>query len=341
MAVSGRRFNVAVVGATGVVGSEFFRVLAQRRFPIAQLSALASGRSAGRAVEFEGSQLEVRELDQSSFDGIDLALFSAGAEISRTFAPVAAAAGALVVDNSSAFRLDPGVPLVVPEVNPEDIPTHQGIIANPNCCAIPLSVALHPLQRRAGLERVVVATYQAASGAGAALVEELAEQTRALAAGDHPAVHAYPHQLAHNVVPGGWPMEEGGYNEEEMKLVLETRKILHQADLRVVATCVRVPVPIAHGEAVFLETASPLGAAEARREWEAAPGVVVLDDPRAQVYPTPQNVAGRDEVFVGRIRDDLSNPGGIAFWLVSDNLRKGAALNAVQIAEEAIRLGVL
>ncbi len=233
------------------------------------------------------------------------------------------------------------VPLIVPEVNAEDIGSGEGIVANPNCCAIPLTVVLEPLRRAAGLERVVVATYQSASGAGRALVDELEEQTRAIAGGRAPEVRAYPHQLAHNVVPGGWTPEDGGYNEEEVKIAAETRKILHDPDLRIVATCVRVPVPVGHGEAVFVETERELGPGGARAILREAEGVVLNDGPGDQDYPTPAAVAGTDGVHVGRVRRDPSCARGLALWIVSDNLRKGAALNAVQIAERALAMGVL
>jgi len=246
-----------------------------------------------------------------------------------------------VVDNSSAWRMKENVPLVVPEVNPEDIRDNEGIIANPNCCTIPLTVVLKPIQERAGLERVLVSTYQSASGAGKALVEELEEQTRALAAGSTPEVTVYSHQLAYNVVPGGWKPEAEGYNEEEVKIVNESRKILHQPELRITANCVRVPVPIGHGESVFVETREMLSAGEVRELLGSAPGVIVQDDPHAKLYPTPHEVAGRDEVYVGRIRNDLSASHGVVLWLVADNLRKGAALNAWQVAEKAVEMGVI
>ena len=331
---SSRRFNVAVVGATGVVGQEMLKVLRQRGFPVAEVRALASERSAGQTVAYNGSRLEVRALDARSFEGVELALFSAGAGISKEFAPIAAEAGALVVDNSSAWRMAENCPLVVPEVNGEDI-------ANPNCCAIPLAMVLDPIRRVAGLERVVVATYQSASGAGKPLVDELEQQTRAIAGGGTPMASVYPKQLAQNVVPGGWAMDADGYNEEEVKIVNETRKILHLPALRVAVTCVRVPVPVGHGEAVFIETGESLSPAQVRELLVAAPGVTVEDDPAAEVYPTPAEVAGQDDVFVGRIRSDPSVRNGIALWIVSDNLRKGAALNAVQVAERAIEMGVL
>jgi aspartate-semialdehyde dehydrogenase len=341
MSSPNRELHVAVVGATGMVGQEMLRVLKQRKFPVGKLKALASERSAGSQVAWDGSRVPVEVLDDRSFEGVDVALFSAGAGISRTFAPVAAAAGAMVIDNSSAWRMAEGVPLVVPEVNAGDLRQGDGIVANPNCCAIPLVVVLQALRQAAGLRRVLVATYQSASGAGRALVDELEEQTRAVAAGRVPEAREYPHQLAMNVVPGGWTMEDEGWNEEEVKIVNETRKILHAPDLRIVATCVRVPVPVGHGEAVFLETERELGVDEARAVLRAAPGVVLQDGPGDQDYPTPAAVAGTDGVYVGRVRRDPSTPRGLVLWVVADNLRKGAALNAVQIAERALEMGVL
>ena len=335
------RLNVAVVGATGMVGQEMLRVLGQRAFPTERVVALASERSKGGTVPFNGSSIDVELLDDESFRDIDVALFAASSEIAMTFGPIAAAAGALVIDNSSAWRMKSNVPLVVPEVNRADIARNEGIIANPNCCAIPLTVVLNPFLQEVGLERVLVSTYQSASGAGKALVDELEQQTRAIASGTEPQANVYPHPLAYNVVPGGWRAEPEGYNEEEVKIVNETRKILHLQELRIAATCVRVPVPIGHGESVFVETTHPISAAEARSLLERAPGVVVQDDPEAKLYPTPYGVAGSDEVYVGRIRNDPSTTNGLALWIVSDNLRKGAALNAIQIAEEAIKMGVL
>ncbi len=336
-----KRLNVAVVGATGMVGQEMLRVLAQRHFPSERVIALASERSKGLTVAYNGGSIRVEPLDEKAFQGIDIALFAASADIALIYGPVAAEAGALVIDNSSAWRLKHNVPLVVPEVNSEDIRDNEGIIANPNCCAIPLTVVLNPLKKAVGLERVLVSTYQSASGAGRALVDELEEQTRAIAAGTEPQAVAYPYQLAYNVVPGGWRPEPDGYNEEEVKIGNETRKILHMPELRITATCVRVPVPVGHGESVFLETTEKITADEARTIFATAPGVIVEDDPHAKLYPTPHRVAGKDEVYVGRIRNDASTKNGLALWLVSDNLRKGAALNAVQIAEQAIAMGVI
>ena len=336
-----KRLNVAVVGATGMVGNEMLRVLAQRQFPSERVIALASERSKGLTVPYNGSSLKVEELSEAAFKGIDVALFAASGDIALMYGPVAAESGALVIDNSSAWRMKENVPLVVPEVNGDDISDNEGIIANPNCCAIPLTVALNPLRKMAGLERVLVSTYQSASGAGRALVDELEEQTKAIADGKEPPVAAYPYQLAYNVVPGGWRLEADGYNEEEVKIVNETRKILHDPELRITATCVRVPVPIGHGESVFLETTEKITADDARTLLGNAPGIVVQDDPHARLYPTPHDVAGKDEVYIGRIREDASTRHGLLLWIVSDNLRKGAALNAVQIAEQAIQLGAL
>jgi aspartate-semialdehyde dehydrogenase len=336
-----KRLNVAVVGATGMVGHEMLRVLAQRHFPSERVVALASERSKGLSVGYNGGSISVDPLDENSFKGIDIALFAASSDIALMYGPLAAEAGALVIDNSSAWRMKENVPLVVPEVNRDDIRDNEGIVANPNCCAIPLTVILNPLKRAVGLERVLVSTYQSASGAGRTLVDELEEQTKAIAAGTKPQAVAYPYQLAYNVVPGGWRPESEGYNEEEVKIVNETRKILHLPELRITATCVRVPVPIGHGESVFVETTRKITADEARTLFGSSPGVIVEDDPHAKLYPTPNGVAGKDEVYVGRIRNDASTKNGLALWLVSDNLRKGAALNAVQIAEQAIEMGVI
>ena len=336
-----KRLNVAVVGATGMVGHTMLSILAERNFPSAHVRALASERSKGLTVPYNGSSITLEAIDERAFKGIDVALFAASTDIALMYGPVAAEAGALVIDNSSAWRMKENVPLVVPEVNREDIRDNEGIIANPNCCAVPLTIILNPLHRAVGIERVLVSTYQSASGAGRALVEELEEQTRAIAGGTEPQVVVYPYQLAYNVVPGGWHPEADGFNEEEVKIANETRKILHMADLRIVATCVRVPVPVGHGESVFVETVEKITADEARALFGTAPGVIVEDDPHARLYPTPAAVAGKDEVYVGRIRNDLSSSHGLALWIVSDNLRKGAALNAVQIAESALEMGVL
>ena len=341
MVPTSKRLNVAVVGATGLVGQEMLKILAQRGFPAASVSAFASARSAGSKVRYNGEHLKVRRLDDNVFKGIDVAMFAAGADTSLLYAPIAAEAGALVIDKSSAWRMKANVPLVVPEVNGEDIRDNEGIIASPNCTTIPLTMVVEPLRKQFGVERVVVSSYQAASGAGRALVDELEGQFKAIAAGETPDVTVTSHQLAYNVIPGGWTAEAGGYNEEEMKLVAETRKILHAPELRIAATCVRVPVYVGHSESVLIETTHKVTPDEARTLLGSTPGVIVEDDPHAKIYPTPHHVAGKDEVYVGRIRNDLSSSHGLMLWLVSDNLRKGAALNAVQIAERAIEMGVL
>jgi aspartate-semialdehyde dehydrogenase len=324
-----------------MVGHAMLSILAERNFPSANVKALASERSKGMTVRYNGTSITIEPINEKAFKGVDVALFAASADIALMYAPVAAEAGALVIDNSSAWRMKQNVPLVVPEVNREDIRDNEGIIANPNCCAVPLTVVLNPLKNAVGIERVLISTYQSASGAGRALVEELEEQTKAIAGGTEPQVVVYPYQLAYNVVPGGWRPEADGYNEEEVKIVNETRKILHMADLPITATCVRVPVPIGHGESVFVETRDKITADEARTLFATAPGLIVEDDPHAKLYPTPHHVAGKDEVYVGRIRNDPSSNRGLALWLVSDNLRKGAALNAVQIAEHALEMGVI
>src|SRR5438067_2876977 len=324
-----------------MVGQEILKVLAERKFPADKVIALASERSAGVTVPYNGTQLQIQPISEGAFSDIDIALFSASADIALMYAPIAAEKGALVIDLSSAWRMRDNVPLVVAEVNAEDLHHHEGIVANPNCCAIPLTVVLKPLHEKAGVERVLVSTYQSASGAGRALVDELEEQTQAIAAGTKPPVNVYPHQLAYNVVPGGWRPEADGYNEEEVKIVNETRKILHEPELRITAACVRVPVPVGHGESVFIETTEKISADEVRELLSTSPGIAVQDDPHARLYPTPHGVAGKDEVYVGRIRDDASSRHGLVLWIVSDNLRKGAALNAVQIAEKAIEMGVI
>src|ERR1700682_597216 len=299
-----QRLNVAVVGATGMVGHEMLRVLAQRHFPSERVIALASERSKGMTVAYNCRTIKIESLDEKAFKGIDIALFAASSDIALMYGPLAAEAGALVIDNSSAWRMKENVPLVVPEVNSEDIRDNEGIVANPNCCAIPLTVILNPLRKAAGLERVLVSTYQSASGAGRALVDELEDQTKAIAAGEEPQAVAYPYQLAYNVVPGGWRPEPAGYNEGEVKIVNETRKILHMPDLRITAPCVRVPVPVGHGESVFVETTRKITADEARTIFGSSPGIMVEDDPHARLYPTPHGVAGKDAAYVGRIRSD-------------------------------------
>jgi len=330
------RYNVAVVGATGAVGREFLAILAERDFPVGELRALASVRSAGSDVEFKGESITVQELTHDSFAGIDIALFSAGAARSKEFAPAAVKAGAVVVDNSSAFRMDPDIPLIVPEVNRHAIPEQPGIIANPNCSTIQMVVALKPIHDVAKIKRIVVATYQAVSGAGGAAMEELMEQVKGLATFDVVTPKVFPHQIAFNVIPHIDVFFDSGYTKEEMKMVNETRKIMGDDAIRVSATCVRVPVFRGHSEAVNIETERKLTADQARDLLAYAEGVTVYDHPQDLVYPMPFEASGHDDVLVGRIREDTSVDNGLDLWIVSDNLRKGAALNAIQIAEELI-----
>lgn len=334
-------FNVAVVGATGAVGGVMLRVLEERGFPVTELRPLASARSVGKEIEFLGRGRPVRELTTDAFEGIDIALFSAGGQRSRDFAPAAVEAGAVVIDNSSAFRMDERVPLVVPEVNEDAIQGHSGIIANPNCVAAPLVVALKPIADAVGLERVVVSSYQSVSGTGQAAIEELRVQTAGNLAGDEPEPEVYPHPIAFNVLPHIDVFDESGYTGEERKVADETRKMLGMPDLRVSATCVRVPVFRSHSQAVHIETAEPISADRARELLMGAPGVVLVDEPAAAAYPLARDAEDRDEVFVGRIRNDASHPRGLALWVVADNLRKGAATNAVQIAESLVTRGWL
>lgn len=331
-----KKYNVAIVGATGLVGQEFIKVLGQRNFPMSSLQLFASDRSAGRRLTVDDEEIEVRETTPQSFDEIDIALFSAGSEISHHFAPIAAQSGAVVIDNSATFRMEPDVPLVVPEVNAEDIKNHNGIIANPNCSTIQLVVALYPLHKVNPIKRFIVDSYQAVSGTGAAALEELSEQARAVLEGRSVVPHVYPHQIAFNILPEIDLFLDNGYSKEEWKLVEESRKIMHAEDIAISATCVRVPVFIGHSEAIHIEFSEPMSPDTARRILAEAPGVRVLDDPSISLYPQPWSVAGSDEVFVGRIRRDASNDRGLVMWVVADNLRKGAALNAVQIAETVV-----
>jgi len=331
-----KEFNVAIVGATGLVGQEFIKVLGQRNFPMSSLNLFASDRSAGRKLTVDDRELEVKETTQQSFDGMDIALFSAGAEISQHFSPIAAQAGTVVIDNSAAFRMDPEIPLVVPEVNADDIKEHKGIIANPNCSTIQLVVALYPLHRANPIRRLIVDSYQSVSGTGAAALEELSEQARQVMEGRSVVPHIYPHQIAFNILPEIDLFMDNGYTKEEWKVVEETRKIMHAGDIAISATCARVPVFIGHSEAVHIEFSEPMSPDTARRILAEAPGVKVLDDPNISLYPQAWSVAGSDEVFVGRIRKDSSHDCGLVMWVVADNLRKGAALNAVQIAETMV-----
>ena len=334
--------NVAIAGATGAVGAELIRLLEAGRLPVGELRLLASARSAGRRLAFAGRQVEVEELTADSFRGIDVALFSAGGERSREFAPAAVRAGAVVVDNSSAFRMDPEVPLVVPEINGDALRTHRGIVANPNCTTIVTLMAVAPLHRAAGVTELRAASYQAASGAGAQAMQDLLDQTAAVARGEEPVPGVFAHPIAYNVIPHIGAFLDDGETEEERKLRAESRKILGAPELRVSATCVRVPVLRAHSVAVWIRTKRPLDPAEAREILSAAAGVMVLDDPRERSYPMPVRAAGIEPVLVGRIRRDEAAPGnGLAFFVSGDQLLKGAALNAVQIAGRLLSEGLL
>jgi aspartate-semialdehyde dehydrogenase len=328
----GRASRVGVVGATGAAGGTVLRILEERRFPLAELRCLASARSAGTTVRFAGRDHVVVEVSDETVDGLDVVFFAAGSATARRYAPVVAERGGVAIDKSSAYRMDPGVPLVVPEVNGADLASHHGIVANPNCVAIPLTVALAPLHRGFGLRRITVSTYQAASGGGRDLVAELRDQERADAAGETPAHRVYPHVLHGNVVPGGWTMH-GDDTDEEVKVIAETRRVLGIPDLPVSVTTVRVPVATGHSAAVWAEFDTPVRPEAARELLAAAAGVRVVDDPAGQAYPTPRDAAGQDQVLVGRIRADVGRPGAIALFLSVDNLRKGAATNAVQVGE--------
>ena len=327
---------VAIVGASGAVGVELIRCLEERGFPVSELRLFASARSAGRTLTFRGLQLAVRELNEHSFSGVDIALFSAGGSTSKRFAPIAVRAGATVIDNSSAFRMDPSVPLVVPEINPHTLRTHQGIIANPNCCAIIAITPLWPIHRGNRIQRLTLATYQAASGAGAAAMQELLESTRAYLEGRAYQHKVLPHPYAFNLFSHNTSIDPAtGYNDEETKVIQETRKIFGDPDIRVSATCVRVPVLRAHSVAITLECERPITPAQVRELMQTAPGVKLVDDAQRNYFPMPRDATGQDPILVGRIRQDLSDPSGrsICLFVAGDQLLKGAALNAVQIAE--------
>jgi aspartate-semialdehyde dehydrogenase len=330
--------NIAIAGVTGAVGQEFLKILEERDFPFDSLKVLASSRSAGRTIQFKGKEYIVDQLTDKSFDRVDIALFSAGAERSRTFAPPAVKAGAVVVDNSSAFRMDPNVPLVIPEINPQKIKEHKGIIANPNCSTIIGIVPVWPLHKANPVKRMVVSTYQAASGAGQAAMLELEQQAREILAGKKPTIKVLPYQLAFNVFSHNSSLDSTGYNLEEVKMVNETRKIFDCPDIAVTATCIRVAVLRAHSESINLEFTEPITPEEVRKLLEDAPGVALLDDREHNRFPMPVDATGKDDVFVGRIRQDFSVPEnrGINIWVAGDQLRKGAALNAVQIAEKLL-----
>src|SRR3990170_3067857 len=334
-----KKWNVAVVGATGAVGNEMIKILEERAFPVNELKLLASERSLGKALIYKGNSLTVQVLKEDSFTSCHIGFFSAGGSVSERFAPIAAKAGCVVIDNTGAFRMAPEIPLVVPEVNEEAIKMYRnrGIIANPNCSTIQMVVALKPIHDLVRIKRIVVSTYQAVSGTGKRAIQELTEQTKAILSGQEPKVQVYPHQIAFNCLPHIDVFLENGYTKEEMKMVNETKKIMEDDSIRVTATTVRVPVFYGHSEAVNIETEKKLTADEVREILSEAPGVVVIDNPKKSEYPLAIYAAGKDETFVGRIREDESIANGINMWIVSDNIRKGAALNAVQIAEILIQ----
>ncbi|WCK52841.1 aspartate-semialdehyde dehydrogenase [Aneurinibacillus sp. Ricciae_BoGa-3] len=341
-------YHVAVVGATGAVGEQMLKMLEDRQFPLKSLKVLASARSAGQKVTFRGEELTVEEATPDAFEGVQIALFSAGGSVSKKLAPEAAKRGAVCIDNTSAFRMDPEVPLVVPEVNPEAMKQHKGIIANPNCSTIQMVAALQPLREKYGMERIIVSTYQAVSGAGAKAIQELEDQTRAVINGEEVKKEIMPvgslpkhHQIAFNAIPQIDVFLENGFTNEEMKMTRETKKIFGDENIAVSATCVRIPVVKGHSEAVYVEFQNDFEIDEVRSLLEQAPGVVVVDNPQEQEYPLALDAADKIEVFVGRLRRDLDHPRGLHLWIVSDNLLKGAAWNAVQIAEELVKSGLI
>jgi aspartate-semialdehyde dehydrogenase len=332
-------YHLAVAGATGAVGNEMIKLLEEQNFPVASLKLLASSRSIGKTLEFRDKSLAVEELREDSFEGVDIALFSAGAAASREFAPAAANSGCVVIDNSSAWRMDPEVPLVVPEVNPHAVADYRdkGIIANPNCSTIQMVVVLKPIYDAVGIERVVVSTYQAVSGTGKQAMEELADQTRKLLSFQEATPEVYPHRIAFNCFPHIGSFLKNGYTEEEMKMIHETQKIMEDPNIRVSATTVRIPVFYGHSEAVNIQTNRKLSAKDARVLLFQAPGIRVMDNPDEGIYPMPLVAAGINDTLVGRIREDTSIENGLDLWIVSDNIRKGAALNTVQIAELLVK----
>jgi len=337
----GQSYRVAILGATGAVGTELLELLDQRNFPVSELKLLASPRSAGSTLTFQGESLAIEAVNEASFNNVDIVLASAGGSISRQWVKDIVAAGAVMIDNSSAFRMDADVPLVVPEVNPSAAANHKGVIANPNCTTILMSVAVYPLHQVMPIQRIVAATYQSASGAGARAMEEVKHQSIDILQGKEPKAEILPYPLAFNLFPHNSKLDESGYCEEELKMVNETRKIFGVPDLRITATCVRVPVLRAHSEAINLEFDAPFSVEKAREILRQAPGVKLVEDWNANYFPMPIDASGKDEVLVGRIRQDISNPNGLELWLCGDQIRKGAALNAIQIAELLIEKNLL
>ncbi|WP_025951124.1 aspartate-semialdehyde dehydrogenase [Geobacillus thermocatenulatus] len=344
-----KQYHVAVVGATGAVGQQMVRTLEDRNFPAGKLTLLSSERSAGKKMRFRGEEIEVQAASPERFDGVDIALFSAGGAVSKALAPEAVRRGAIVIDNTSAFRMEENVPLVVPEVNESDLTWHNGIIANPNCSTIQMVVVLEPIRKTFGLERVIVSTYQAVSGAGAQAIEELNEQTKAVLEGKPVEANILPvksdqkhYPIAFNAIPQIDKFQDNGFTFEEMKMINETKKIMHMPELKVAATCVRIPVASGHSESVYIEIEQDgVTASDLQAVLREAPGVVLQDDPSEQLYPMPAHCVGKYDVFVGRIRRDLDNRRGFHLWIVADNLLKGAASNSVQIAESLLKLGLI
>jgi aspartate-semialdehyde dehydrogenase len=338
---AGKLYNVAVIGATGIVGTEFLKIVAQRSFPLKGLKLLATERSAGKRIPFGEGEIEVEVTSREAVKGADFIFISASDEASKEYGLAAREMGSIAIDDSGVWRQEPGVPLVVPEINPDDVQDHDGILAIPNCSTTPLVMCLWPLHKINRVTRVIADTYQSVSGTGSGAVAELEDQSRAWTQGQPAEASVYPQQIAFNVLPHVAGFMDSGYTKEEWKMTAETRKIMHEPDLPLSATCVRAPVFVGHSVAAHIEFEKPFPADEVREVLRGAPGVVVQDDPSAKVYPTPLTSAGKDSVFVGRIRDDVSNPNGVALWTSCDNLRKGAALNAIQIAEEMISRGIV
>ncbi|BAZ90529.1 aspartate-semialdehyde dehydrogenase [Raphidiopsis curvata NIES-932] len=336
-----KSYSVAILGATGAVGTELLELLESRKFPVGNLKLLASERSAGKVIQFQGENLVIESVNDGSFDQIDIVLASAGGGTSKTWAPKAVERGAVVIDNSSTFRMHPDVPLIVPEVNPQEAANHKGIIANPNCTTILMALVVWPLHQVKPVKRIVAATYQSASGAGAKAMEEVKIQSEFILEGKQPVAQVLPYPLAFNLFPHNSPMTSMGYCEEELKMVNETRKIFGNQDIRITATCVRVPVLRAHSEAINLEFDTPFAPHTARQILSDSPGVQLLEDWHKNYFPMPMEASGKDEVLVGRIRQDISHPCGLELWLCGDQIRKGAALNAVQIAELLVKQNLL
>lgn len=335
-------YNITVVGGAGIVGREFLKILDERQVPVGRLRLLATSRSAGKRVEFRGATITIEETTEASLTGDDQVVFlSASGAASKQLAPIAAANGSFVIDDSSAFRMDPGVPLVIPEINAEDLEWHRGIVSQPNCTTTPMALALYPIHRVNPLRRIIVSTYQAVAGAGAAAVEGLRSETEAALAGRHQPSGTQKREIAFNAVPQIDLFAEDGYTKEEIKMANETRKILHAPEIAISATCVRIPTFFGHAMTVWAEFERPIGAAEARALMAAFPAITLMDDPATERYPTPMDVAGTDSVLVGRIRSDSSKPGAITFWTLTDSIRKGAAANVIDVLVEADRRGLI